>query len=581
MALDGIFLYSLICELKDKLMYGKVDKIYQPENDEISLSIRANKINYKLLISANATYPKIHLTNINKSNPIEAPMFCMVLRKYLSASKIIDIRQLNTDRILIIDFESTDELGFNSIYSLIIEIMGRHSNITLVRKRDNIIMDCIKHITPDINTYRSLYPGIPYTYPPPSNKLNPFNFSLNEIKKFIKDNSISYNDSFFLKIFTGVSKSLSRELLYRYYLINNDFNNNNIDIIYDFTKSIFDEIKNKYFDFAYYVKDEKLKDFHCIKFEHLADYSMVCYDSPSFLLEDYYFEKDKSDRIKSKSSNLQKIINTNINRCKKKLKIQNKTLKESKNKDKYRLYGELLTANIYAVKKGMNEINVLNYYNEEEEEYINIKLKKSKTPSQNIEMYFKKYNKLKKAEKAASEQIKYTKDELDYLESVLTNIKNAESPEVIEEIKTELIECSYIKFNKKNRNKNNKKKKKPLHFLSSDEIDIYVGRNNFENDYLTLKFADKNDIWLHTKNIPGSHVIIKKFDEIPNRTLEEAANIAAYYSKSKNSSNVPVDYTEIKNVKKPSGAKPGMVIYYTNKTLFVNPKKPNLKLIDN
>lgn len=238
------------------------------------------------------------------------------------------------------------------------------------------------------------------------------------------------------------------------------------------------------------------------------------------------------------------------------------------NKDKFKLYGELLTANIFAIKKGDTEVSVNNYY---ENNYINIKIDINKTPSENIQKYYKKYNKLKKSEEMAQVQLKLTEEEIEYLQSVLVNIKNADNYEEIEEIRQELIETSYIKFKKKERGKK-LNQSKPIHYVSTDGIDIYIGKNNYQNDYLTLKFADKHDTWLHTKNIPGSHVIIKKFGQIPDSTLEEAAALAAYYSKAKDSSKVPVDYTEVKNVKKPSGAKPGMVIYYTNKTIYTQPK---------
>ncbi|MCY6354053.1 Rqc2 family fibronectin-binding protein [Clostridium sp. ZS2-4] len=573
MALDGIFLHSIIHQLRNTIINGKVDKVNQPEKDEIILNIRQGRNHTKLLISASSNFSRIHLTEFNKPNPIKAPMFCMVLRKYLSNAKILDIKQIDNDRIVVIDFESRDELGFDSIYSLIIEIMGRHSNITLVRERDGVIMDSIKHITPDVNSYRSTLPGIKYIYPPSSNKLNPFDFISEEAEKYVKENNIELNDNMFLMLFTGISKTLSKELAFN---LNLD-NTISLDHILNYCKNFFNKITAKEFEYFSYKNDTSLIDFYCLDLKSLDEYSKISYESPSLLLENFYYTKDKLDRLKAKSSDLQKIVTNNINRCIKKEKILNKTLKECDNKETFKLYGELITANIYALEKGLKEIEVFNYYSDKGEN-IKIKLDEYKTPSQNVQTYYKKYNKLKKSEEAAHEQLKQNMDELNYLYSVLTNIKNASSYEEIEEIKRELIDTHYIKF-KRSHKANKSKPSKPSHFISSDGFDIYVGKNNIQNDYLTLKFANKHDIWLHTKEIPGSHVIIRTSDEVPETTLMEAANLAAYYSKAQHSSKVPVDFTEVKNVRKPSGSKPGMVIYYTNQTLYMTPEEPKLKQI--
>lgn len=578
MALDGIFLHSIIHELKNTIVNGKVDKINQPEKDEIILNIRQGKSNHRLLISSSSNYPRLHLTQVNKPNPIKAPMFCMVLRKYLNNAKIIGIDQLNFDRIAVIHFESTDELGFDSIYSLIIEIMGRHSNVTLIRQRDGIVMDSIKHITPELNSYRSVFPGIKYIYPPVSTKLSPFDFHYEEVNSYILNNNIKFDDSLFSNIFTGVGKILSKDIVFRIHSSNIAFELENLTIILDCFKKYLLKAELNQFEYYIYKSESNLIDFYCLPLDSMDKYSKVSYSSSSSLLEDFYFKKDKIDRLKAQSSDLQKIVSNNINRCLKKCKILNATIKECEGKEKYKLYGELLTANIYTLEKGMKAVELSNYYSENYDT-VNISLDENKTPSQNIQAYYKKYNKLKKSEEAAYEQNIQNNDELNYLYSVLTNIQNVNSYTDIEEIKKELIDTGYIKF-KKSYKTNKSKTSKPMHFISSDGFHIYVGKNNIQNDYLTLKFSNKNDIWLHTKNIPGSHVIIKNNGQIPDTTLEEAANLAAYYSKSQNSSNVPVDYTEVKNVKKPSGSKPGMVIYYTNQTIYITPKESNLKLLE-
>jgi predicted ribosome quality control (RQC) complex YloA/Tae2 family protein len=575
MALDGIFLHSIVSELKDSIVNAKVDKVNQPEKDELIITIRGMGFTKKLLISASSTYPRIHFTTVGKHNPIQAPMYCMVLRKYLTNSRIIDVRQVSTDRVVVMDFESQDELGFNSVYSLVIEIMGRHSNITLVRKRDNIIMDSIKHITPDINTYRSLYPGIEYISAPNSEKLNPLELDMDRFKAYVSEEHISLDDNLFSSIFTGIGKTLSKEMVVRLRNCNNSRESCSSEELFNFSAGFFRALKENKFHFAAYADSASLKEFYCIKLLTLEKYREIPFSSASELLENFYLEKDKIDRLNNKSSDLQKLLNNNLDRCLKKAEILNKTLEECSSKDKFKVFGELLTANIYSLKKGDKEAIVLNYYSEEEE-YLNIRLDEMKTPSENIQYYFKRYNKYKKSEEAASEQLRHNDDEIEYLQSVLTNIRNCETYEEIEEIRNELVTTGYIKF-KKEYKSNKQKASKPLHFISSDGLDIYVGKNNLQNDYLTLKFADKHDLWLHTKNIPGSHVIVKNTGAIPDRTLEEAAILAAYYSKAKDSSKVPVDYTEVRNVKKPAGSKPGMVIYYTNKTAYVTPCELNLK----
>jgi predicted ribosome quality control (RQC) complex YloA/Tae2 family protein len=571
MAFDGIYLYSLIQELKSSMINLKIDKINQPEKDEILLTLRG-KEQKKLLISASSNYPRIHFTKQVKENPKQAPMFCMVMRKYLIGGKILDIYQKDTDRVLCMDVECRDELGFNSIYSLIIEIMGRHSNITLVRTRDNKVMESIKHITFDMNTYRTLYPGVIYVFPPESTKVNPLNIQSDLISKALENSAISMNEMFFSKIFTGIGKPLSKELFVRYKENFSDSldKNNIIDFISTTLETMLSNKKH-----IIYLDNNSYKDFTFTDLITFEQYDKLEFNSHSELLDAYYVNKDKQDRLNSKAQDIQKLINTNIDRCKKKIKILENTLVECESKDEYKLKGELLTSYIYSISPGERSVSLLNYYSEKEE-YLTIELKENKSPSENVQEYFKKYNKLKKSEENALTQLENAKDELDYLSSVLSNLNNSDNYNDIEDIKNELIETGYIKF-RKNKSKKSKPSE-PMHFISSDGLDIYVGKNNIQNDFLTLKFAGKNDLWLHAKNMPGSHVIVKA-SEVPDKTLEEAAALAAYYSKGQNSSKVPIDYTQVKNVKKPNGAKPGMVIYYTNKTIYSEPKETNLKRV--
>ncbi len=576
MAIDGIYLYSLVQDLKKSILNSKIDKINQPEKDEIIITLRKERKNLKLLISASPKYPRFNLTTVSKSNPLQAPMFTMVLRKYLIGGRIIDIIQQEGDRIVKFLIESSDELGFNSIYSLIVEIMGRHSNITLVRERDNKIMECIKHISPSMNSYRVLYPGIDYKYPPKSTKINPFSFNDSTLQDFVNKNSIIFNKNFFVSCFTGISKPLSEHLFIEYNKKYTDFSPQNIyNFINDFLNTLLDNESFKIY------KDENGNyiDFYVTQLNQLENnFSFEVLENIHELMDKYYLEKDKQERIKGRSVNLQKLVITNIDRCIKKENKLNDVLKKCEDKDNFKIKGDLLTSYIYSIKKGDRDFTTFNFFSEKGEE-ITIPLDENKTPSENIQSYYKKYNKLKKSGESAIEQLEKNDEELQYLYSVLTNIENCESYSEIDDIKEELISTGHVRKKKAN-GKSSKKAKssKPIHYISSDGIDIFVGKNNIQNDYLSLKFANKNFMWLHTKNIPGSHVIICS-NNIPDNTLVEAATLAAHYSKAKDSSKVPVDYTLVKNLKKPNGANPGMVIYHTNYTMYVEPSEfNNLKI---
>ena len=571
MAIDGIYLYSLVEDLKKSILNSKIDKINQPEKDEIIITLRKERKNLKLLLSASPNYPRIHLTEVTKPNPLQAPMFTMVLRKYLTGGKIIDIVQLEGDRIVKFLIEASDELGFNSIYTLIVEIMGRHSNITLVRERDNKIMECIKHITPSMNSFRILHPGATYKLPPKSPKVNPFSYNNITLEEFVNNNSITFNKNFFISCFTGISKPLSEHLFIEYNKIYSDFSINNINNFIN--KFLKDLINNEIFK-IYKDKDGNYVDFYMIPLDQFEDiFTAEIFDNTHELMDNYYLEKDKQERIKGRSVNLQKLVTTNIERCLKKEKKLNEVLEKCNLKDNIKIKGDLLTSYIYSIKKGDTSFTTVNFFNEDGEE-ITIPLDENKTPSENVQIYYKKYNKLKKSEESAIEQLEKNEYELKYLNSVLTNIENCESYAEIDDIKEELISTGYVRKRKVNGKNKKSNPSKPLHFISSDGIDIFVGKNNIQNDHLSLKFANKNYMWLHTKNIPGSHVIVCSTD-IPDNTLIEAAVLAAYYSKAKESSKVDVDYTLVKNLKKPNGANPGMVIYHTNYTMTVEPSEIN------
>lgn len=582
MALDGFVISNIINDLKSYLIGGKVDKIYQPEKDEIILQIRNKGTQYKLLLTANASSPRLHFTNIQKENPITAPLFCMVLRKHLSSGKIIDISQPNFERIINIQIESIDELGDYSIKTLIFEIMGKHSNIILINNK-NIILESIKHISHDKSSVREVLPSKEYFLPPSQDKKNPLNTSEEEFTSLILEKNLKIQQAIY-KTYNGISPILSSEICFISNidpdLNTSEISENHIKILYKNFVNIFNISKENNFNpQIIFNENNSILDFTSTNFSMFKNFEKKYFENISELLEFFYKSKDIQYRLNQKSQDLKRIISQNIERCVKKKEIQQKTLKEIENRDILKLYGELITSNIYTIKKGMTQVTLNNFYSENYEK-IEIKLDPNISPAENAQKYFKKYNKEKRTFIALQEQIKQNDEELKYLESVLNSVKSSSNEQDIKQIRLELYEQGILKkqiINKKEKQRK-EKKAKPFHYVSSDGFNIYVGKNNTQNDELTLKFAKSNDMWLHTKGIAGSHVIIvNDGKEISNIALNEAANLAAFYSKASDSSLVPVDYTLKKFVKKPNGAKPGMVIYTTNKTAYISPDEELIK----
>lgn len=576
MAFDGITIAALKNEIENKIVGGRIDKIYQPESDEIILGIRCFGVNLKLLLTANPSNPKFHFTNLAKNNPANPPLFCMVLRKHLQSGKIIKLEQVSFDRILNIYIESLNEMKDYSVKKLVLEIMGRHSNIILVDE-NNIILDSVKHISHDKSSVREVLPGKEYSLPPEQNKINTLNLDVNNFYDSINNNKTKKIQNIIYQSYNGISPVIASELCFRAGIDSSDvpeeISNDKIRLLYSKFYELVEDIKNNRFSPELITNDKKLIDFSPFEMTQFVSYEVVKFESMSELVEKYYETKDLSYRINQKTQDLRHLISQNIERCVRKKEIQMQTLKDIENREEQRLCGELLTANIYSIKKGMTTVTLPNFYSDNMEN-VTIALEGDLTPSENAQKYFKAYNKAKRTFEALQEQIKSNDEELNYLEGVLTSVSNCTDEQDIKEIRSELRESGYIKKIKGSNKKKSQKKSKPMHFVSSDGFDIYVGKNNIQNDELTLKFARNRDIWLHTKIIPGSHVIIvTDGKEVPDSTLDEAVNLAAYYSKARESALVPVDYTEKKNVKKPNGAKPGMVIYETNKTAYVTPSE--------
>ena len=584
MALDGLVIHSIVDELHAKLLGGKIDKVHQPENDEVVLHIRNNKENFKLILSASASNPRVYLANNSKKeNPITAPMFCMLFRKHIQGGNIVDICQVGFERMIKIRVESFDELKEKTTKDIIIEIMGRHSNIILTHSSDNKIIDSAKRIPPSISRVRQILPGLTYTLPPEQDKINPLeDISLNEFISTLNTFEGNVFKSIYSK-FLGISPIIAKEICFRAKIDEKsnirDCSSNDFESLYNAFSTLFGDIRNNSYSPCIVIDEniDRVVDFSCVNLSLFDDLSFINDDSMSKILEDYYKTKDIKDRIHQRSSDLRKSISIKLDRLYNKLKKQQEELIESETADIYKVKGELLTSSIYMIEKGMTSIEVANFYDPDYKN-VTISLNKNLTPSENAQKYFKKYSKMKTAKIELTHQIGITKEEVDYLENIILSIENCENLAELLDIREELGKLGYLKI----KNKGNKETKittkqtklttKPHEFISSDGFKILVGKNNKQNDHLTLKIADNNDIWMHTKNIPGSHVIIKcEEKEVSEQTIFEGAMLAAYFSKGKLSSKVPVDYTNKKNIKKPNGSKPGMVIYETNSTIYVDP----------
>ena len=578
MALDGIAVRALVHEFSRALEGARVDKVHQPEKDEVTITFRSKGGSYKLLLSASASNPRAHFTQVSKKNPMTAPMFCMLLRKHLSSGKIVKVIQPGFERCIEFHIESYTELGDLTVKRLIIEIMGRYSNIILT-DADGKILDSIKHIDFTVSSVRQILPGMQYAPPPPQDKIDPLSCDYLDIVRSVAaaDEKLP-TDKLVLQSFAGISPIVAREVCYQS-LGSADLRA--AELTPEMQKALCDAI------FALFEKIRAQAYAPCIVYDSasgkpldfcafaIAQYGPLARaaqcETVSEAADTFYLTRDLAERKKQKSAGLMKRISNNIDRCAKKIVLLQQTIDDAKKKDKHKMYADLLTANLYRMQTGEKAVTVQNFYSEELKE-ITIPLDVSQTPQQNAQRYYKKYNKAKVAETEAAHQMALAQDELAYLESAMQSLHLAQTEEDLAEIREELAQSGYITSAARGKKKA-APVSKPLHFVSSDGFDIYVGKNNVQNDRLTLRFANSADLWFHTKNFPGSHTVIKLGldKDVPERTILEAATLAAVHSSAKNSAQVPVDYTQIKNVKKPSGAKPGMVIYDHYNTLYVTP----------
>ncbi len=586
LALDGITIANVIYELEQTIVNGRIDKIHQPLKDEIRFSVRCPGRVEKVLISANSDHPRMHLTETVRENPMKAPLFCMVLRKHIAGGKITKIYQPNFERIIILEIESANEMGDITPKRLILEIMGKHSNLILTDENDKIL-DSMKHISHDTSSVREVLPGKTYAFPPAQGKKNPLWATESDFLAALSQQEGKKVQAAIYQSFSGISPFMASVICQNAGIDSSAPCGSLTDMeklsVWESFQNTISRIQNHDFSPLLLLDAQKgsVQEFSVLDFPCFDQYTKKDFPKISALLEYYYTARDNALHIRQKSHNMRHLVQTNIDRCLKKREIQLKTLEETKDMDIWQKNGELITANIYAITPNMTVLSAVDYYQEDMPTVL-IQLDPTKTPAENAQHYYKKYNKAKRTLSALEIQKKQNEDELAYLESILNALDTAQEDADLNDIKNELAEAGFIHRQNTKKDSRKPKKSKPMHFISSDGFHIFVGKSNLQNDELTLKFAESTDIWLHTKEIPGSHVIIRtngKPDDVPDQTLTEAALLAAYYSKAKQSSMVPVDYTQRKNIKKPNGAKPGKVIYYTNQTMYVTPEEDKIKSI--
>ena len=552
MAFDGIITYAVSRELEQRLRLGKIEKIYQPGSEELVFQIHTKEGNVRLFMSCGSRSARVCLTENRYKNPEQPPTFCMLLRKHIQGGRITRIEQYGSERIIEIDIEALNELGFTVCKRLIVEIMGKHSNIVLIDIESGRIIDSIKRISIDVNRYRQLLPGVQYRYPPEQDRI-PF-------KNVSKDTELPRDARGILQTVAGISPAVARELELDEKLF-----------LHEITASIEDGTARP----RLYRDGDTPREFHIFELTDFNGLETLYFSSVSECVETFFHERDCSNLVKQKSVPLVKSVQASLDKALLKKKKLGEDLLRAENSDKYRLYGELLTANIHLIKPGARSVEVVSYYDGQP---VRIPLDEKLSAAKNAQRYFKKYAKAKTAIHEKRSQLEENERNIEYLESVLHSLGCVDREEDIEAIREELVDAGFLRYRKASSRKK-KQKPQPIRYSLSDGTTVLVGRNNIENDYLTLKHASKQDVWLHTKDIPGSHVIIKmedgrNVDDLSAELIYEAAGIAAFHSKAGTSSNVPVDYVPVRYVKKPAGAKPGMVIFTHNRTVYVNPSLP-------
>lgn len=571
MAFDGVTIANVVSEMKKELIGGRLYKIAQPEEDELLLTIKQPTGQKRLYISAGASLPLIYLTDQNKPSPMTAPNFCMLLRKHLQNGRITDISQPGLERIVHIRIEHLDEMGDLRHKTLVAEIMGKHSNIIFCND-DNMIIDSIKHISAAVSSVREVLPGKPYFMVQTQDKLDALTTDFDTFRQILSSRPQPAFKALYGS-FTGISPILAQELCFESGIDGEQptaaMGEADYLSLFDAFTRMVNAVREEQFSPNIAYTGKKPVEFSALPLTMYAggEDSCVSYASMSELLEHYYAEKNTLTRIRQKSSDLRRIVQTALERNVKKYDLQMRQMRDTEKRETYRIYGELLNTYGYGADPGAKSLEALNYYTNET---VTIPLDPTLTATENAKKYFDKYNKLKRTSEALSQLTEEVKEEIDHLESISAALDIALYEGDLAEIKEELIESGYIR--RKGGGKKQKITSRPFHYISSDGFHIYVGKNNYQNDELTFKFATGNDWWFHAKKLAGSHVVVKlgNAEELPDRTFEEAARLAAYYSKGRNQEKVEIDYVQKKHVKKPGGAKPGFVVYYTNFSMAID-----------
>lgn len=580
MAFDGIVIAGLVSELNQTVLNTKISKIAQPENDELLLTCKGSNGQFRVAVSANASLPFLYLTQENKTSPLQAPTFCMVLRKHIANGRITRISQPHMERIIQLEIEHLNEMGDICHKTLVIELMGKHSNIIFCDE-DGTIIDSIKHVSSAVSSLREVLPGRPYFIPATQeDKFNAMTMDAAGIHAALSGKPLSICKAIYTT-FTGVSPLVASELAHRAGMDGDQplasCSDDELHHLSNHIAWFFDEIRHDEFHPVIIRKDKKPIEFSAIELTMYKDYDIEHMESISRMLEVFYAERNIYNRIHQKSADLRRIVTTALERNQKKYQLQQKQQKDAEKREKYKLYGELLNVYGYNLPDGAKELVCENFYDNNKE--IHIPLDPQKNARENAAKYFDRYGKLKRTAEALNIQLAETKAQIDHLESIQNSLNIALSADDLVQIKDELVEYGFIK--KHRSGKKQKIKSKPFHYLSSDGYDIYVGKNNYQNDELTFKFATGNDWWFHAKKMPGSHVIVKsKGTEMPDRVFEEAGKLAGYYSSGRDSDKIEIDYLQKKNVKKPAGSAPGFVVYYTNYSLTIQPDISGLTLVE-
>lgn len=577
MALDGIVVASLAKELQENFTNARLSKIAQPEKDELLLTMKGSNGQKRLLLSASASLPLVYISDKNKPSPMTAPNFCMLLRKHVANGRITAITQPGMERIIVFEIEHLDDLGDLRHKKLIIELMGKHSNIIFCDEND-MILDSIKHISAQVSSVREVLPGRTYFIPAQQDKMNPLKETAEHFTEHVLSKPCGVAKAIYTS-YTGISPLAANEFCYRADVDGdapcaslNEAQKEKLAEV--FLAAMIDIREGRFYPNIIMHQDEPV-EYAAIPLTSYASDTVVSYDSISEVLENYYAQRSLYTRMRQKSADLRHVITTLLERNRKKYDLQKKQLKDTEKREKYKVYGELIHTYGYQLEEGCKGFDALNYYTNET---IHIPLDATISPLDNAKKYFDRYAKLKRTYEALTDLIEDTQLEIDHLDSIATALDIAETEADLQQIKEEMMESGYIKH--KYSKKKTQGKSKPYHYRSTDGFDIYVGKNNFQNDELTFKFAEGNDWWFHAKGMPGSHVLVKtKTGEMPDRTFEEAGRLAAFYSKGRGNEKVEIDYLQKKNVKKPNKAKPGFVVYYTNYSLTIQPDITGLELV--